>query len=109
MCEELPGWHAVVCGLGTDTLCPYLCKLGGCNGPARQLSTPVVNVGLTVLRICADISQSVQCKIAGNQNDEIGADVPGQDRQILTTTIGRQVGGLAQFTLRILECENGCG
>ena len=28
-------------------------------------------------------------------------------RQILTTTIGRQEGGLAQFSLRIQECENG--
>ena len=86
MCVEVPVLARPVC----PYLPPPLCAL---------------TVGSRVVRLCADISHT-HAEIPGNQNDEIVAVEPVRPTRIdgyyWTTS-----GGLAQFTLRILECENG--
>ena len=98
-------------------------------GPGPRGATPGRGPGCcgpTVLRVCADISRGPahrpprpRCRaaaseqsaeIVGNQNDEIGAAGPGtlaRPGGIDCCYWRRLCAGLAQFTERIQECENG--
>ena len=82
----------------------YVWRAAGRRGPYAHICRGEPG-GLVYTRSqCADISHSAE--IPGNQNDEIVADGPVRPTSIdgYYWTTGW---GLAQFTLRILECENG--